>query len=534
MNLRHISTKVQPSITPVSKAKPSVLSFLEQRFNALFALDLRSLALMRMGVALAIIIDLVIRATSLEAHYSDTGVLPLEALFQYAWNPNYLSVYTMVGSWQMQAVLFLFNGICALCLMAGYRTRLFTFLCWVFILSLHNRNPLIQQGGDDLLRLLLFWGMFLPWGYYYSVDTDHLSKEDLPSNKYISLAGFAFICQIFYVYFFSALLKTSSEWNQEYTALYYALSLDQLVTPFGNLLLRLGDGLKVMTFFAYYTELLLPFLLLIPFFTNYFRLIFIVVIIVFHIGISMTLYVGLFPLINIISVIGLIPTMVQNRLNSRHGYIYETAMDFIKRQKSKFITWQQLQNYGLVEGQTRYKLQKYIPTESWVTSVFITFCIGYTLLWNIGNLKLPVPILDNTRWIGHLLRIDQYWGMFAPAVFKDDGWFVLLGKTVNGQKIDIKNPDKPISYDKPAVVAEFFKDDRWRKYHENILFVNNNHYRLYYCAYLTNQWNRRQKDPGNRIPNLQIIYMKEVTQPDYRPSTPVKELLFECNTILPD
>jgi hypothetical protein len=533
MEVNHVSTKTSPTIITASKNNQGALFFLEQRFNSLFALDLRSLALMRTGVGLVIILDLIVRATSLEAHYSDTGILPLEVLFRYAWNPNYVSVYTMASSWQIQALVFLLNGLCALCLMVGYRTRLFTFLCWACMLSLHNRNPLIQQGGDDLLRLLLFWGMFLPWGYYYSLDAANLSKSELSSNKYVSLAGFAYVCQIFYVYFFSALLKSSPEWNQEYTALYYALNLDQLVTPFGKQLLGLGDGLKLMTFMAYYTELIVPFFLLVPFFTGYFRLAFVIVMVLFHVGISMTLYVGLFPLINIVSVLGLLPTMVQNRLNSRHDYLYDRAISFYKRQRAKFITWQQLRTYGLKAGEEKEILKNYVPSEKWLTSLFITFCIGYTLLWNIGNLKLPVPLLDNTRWVGHLLRIDQFWGMFAPAVFKDDGWFVLLGKTVNGKQLDITHPDEPVTFEKPAVVADFFKDDRWRKYHENMLFVNNNHYRLYYCAYLTNQWNARQKDPGNRIPNLQIIYMKEVTKPDYQPSPPIKELLFDCNTVLP-
>src|SRR3712207_188044 len=139
MEVNHVSTETNPSITTVPKNKQGVLFFLEQRFNALFALDLRSLALMRIGVGLVIIMDLVIRATSLEAHYSDTGVLPLEVLFRYAWNPNYLSVYTMANSWQIQAIVFLLNGLCAFCIMVGYRTRLFTFLCWVLILSVHNR-----------------------------------------------------------------------------------------------------------------------------------------------------------------------------------------------------------------------------------------------------------------------------------------------------------------------------------------------------------------------------------------------------------
>jgi hypothetical protein len=184
-------------------------------------------------------------------------------------------------------------------------------------------------------------------------------------------------------------------------------------------------------------------------------------------------------------------------------------------------------------GEDKNALKNYVPKEKFVTTLVITFFIGYTLLWNIGNLRLRVPLLEKVRWVGHFFRVDQYWGMFAPSVFKDDGWFVMLGKTVNGQEVDIKNPGKPVTYDKPLVVADFFPDDRWRKYHENMLFVNNHHYRLYYCAYLTNEWNRRQKDPENRIPNLQIIYMKEVTQPDYQVVAPVKEVLFDCNTVLP-
>ena len=55
---------------------------------------------------------------------------------------------------------------------------------------------------------------------------------NLPSdNQYVSLAGFAYVCQVFYVYFFSALLKSSPEWNGDFTALYYALSLEHIVTP---------------------------------------------------------------------------------------------------------------------------------------------------------------------------------------------------------------------------------------------------------------------------------------------------------------
>ncbi len=526
-------TKVQQTL-PRTFNLNGVKNSLFGQVKSVLALDLRSLALMRIGVAFVIMMDLVIRSTSLEAHYSDTGVLPLEALFRYAWNANYFSLYTAVSSWYMMALIFIINFACAFCLLLGYRTRLFTFVCWIFMISLHNRNPLIEQGGDDLLRLLLFWGMFLPWGYYYSLDSQRIQKNLLPSNQYISLAGFAYICQLFYLYFFSALLKSSPEWNGNYTALYYALSFEHIVTPFGKLVYEAGDLLKVMTFVAYYTELVLPFLLLIPFFSAYFRIAFIVIICLFHIGISSMMYVGLFPLINLVSVIGLIPGLIQDRLNDRHDYIFDRAFGFLRKQSDRFryITWRGLYRYSQSAGEEAAKLKAYIPKEKWLTSLVIAFFIVYTLCWNISNLRVPVPVLDKVRWIAHLVRVDQFWGMFAPAVFKDDGWFVLVGKTVKGKEVDIKNPDKPVSYAKPAVVAEFFPDDRWRKYHENILFVNNNHYRLYYCAYLTNQWNKKQTSKDNLIPNLKIIYMKQVSLPDYQEATPKKEILFDCNTEL--
>ena len=30
--------------------------------------------------------------------------------------------------------------------------------------GIDNRNPLVIDGGDDFLRMLLFWGLFLPLG----------------------------------------------------------------------------------------------------------------------------------------------------------------------------------------------------------------------------------------------------------------------------------------------------------------------------------------------------------------------------------
>jgi hypothetical protein len=133
-----------------------------------FVLDLRALALLRIATAAVLLTDLLIRSTDLEAHYSNMGVLPMGAVLDHAWTAYQFSLHAASGLWQAQALLFALAAALAVALGLGYHPRLATFGSWVLLLSVQNRNPLIGQGGDDLLRMLLFWGMFLPWGRVWS------------------------------------------------------------------------------------------------------------------------------------------------------------------------------------------------------------------------------------------------------------------------------------------------------------------------------------------------------------------------------
>jgi len=132
----------------------------------------------------------------------------------------------------------------------------------------------------------------------------------------------------------------------------------------------------------------------------------------------------------------------------------------------------------------------------------------------------------SATWFGNLLRVDQRWGMFAPAVFKDDGWYVLEGHTASGQLIDLNQEGKAADYAKPASVMSMFKNDRWRKYSENYLFVHHAFLRPYYCNYLVRRWN--EAHPQNPVKELQVVYMKEYTLPDYQPVVPKREVLCTC------
>ncbi len=475
-----------------------------QYFKSVFTLDLRALALLRIGIAAVVLLDLCIRATDLKAHYTDEGLLPLSALFQYAWDSWNISIHNVSGLWFVQVMLFVAAAFFALAMMLGWKTKLSTALSWLLLMSLQNRNNLILQGGDDLLRMILFWGIFLPWGKCYSLDK--LRSNELSTEySYFGIASIGYVVQIVSVYVFSALLKEPSpEWTSDGTAIYYALSLDQMVFPIGKLIYPYVGVLKFLTFTVYYIELLVPLLFFVPFYSFFFRSIAILMLIFLHMGIALTLFVGLFFIIGIVSLIGLFPSQWLNKAEKK-------------------LAWVRKKYYPVANDVAEIATIEKEPIRIFRQLILLPVII-YILLWNwqttsFSNFKIEGDI----RGVGQLIGVNQNWGMFAPSVFKDDGWYVYEARTNNGQLIDIGNGGNPVNYTKPENAVSFYKNDRWRKYSENYLFVCNNCIRPYYCDYIFSEWNNNH--PDQTINELKIIYMKEITLPDYQYVEPTREVL---------
>src|SRR5690348_8190020 len=221
----------------------------------IFGIDLRTLALFRICLALIILLDLAMRARDLTAHYSDYGVLPRAALLGDI-GYRFPSLHLISGSPKFEALLFIFSGLLALALLVGYRTRIATILCWLLALSLQARNPALMQGGDMLLYLLLFWGIFLPLDARFSVDAALNEEAQKAPDAFFSIATMGLLVQAMCVYTFGALLKTSPAWIPDGTAVYYALHLDYIITPFGVWLGQFGTLLQFLTYFVWSLELL--------------------------------------------------------------------------------------------------------------------------------------------------------------------------------------------------------------------------------------------------------------------------------------
>jgi predicted DCC family thiol-disulfide oxidoreductase YuxK len=300
-------------------------SRLLRKVKEICTLDLRSLALFRIGLALVIIYDLIIRFGDIEAFYSDRGVLNRTTLIDRFLEPWYWSIHLLSGQSFVQQILFIIALLFAILLLIGYRTRWVTIASWAMIISLHNRNLALIFAGDDTLRAILFWSMFLPLGACYSVDSAlNTASKPLPKTI-VSGATLGFIVQLCYIYMFSAWFKHQSPlWSIEGSAVYYALNFDRYATGFGQFLLRLKPLLPTMTFSALWFEWLGALLLFIPFKNSFFRCVAIVAFISLHFGFGLSFTIGIFPALCIAAWLAFIPSNIWDWL-AKKTYSQEKA-----------------------------------------------------------------------------------------------------------------------------------------------------------------------------------------------------------------
>ena len=213
---------------------------LASRVEAVLGLDCRSLAAGRMAVGALLLVDLVIRSGSLAAHYTDAGVFPrvMTAFFD---RPAVLSLHMLSGDAWWIGALFVLAAVAAVMLCIGYRTRVATALSWFLLLSLQLRNPAVLNLGDHLLLMLLFWGMWIPWGSTWSVDSRRRPRLK-PGTQVLSVASLGLMLQIAAVYWFSYFFKTDPVWKDG-EAIYYVLQLERFATGIGAWILTWPQGM---------------------------------------------------------------------------------------------------------------------------------------------------------------------------------------------------------------------------------------------------------------------------------------------------
>lgn len=267
----------------------------------IFAVDARSLGLLRIGLGLVSIYNLVLFYPNIELFFGPLGVFPVWEL-----NPlTTFSIHTLNDSRAFIDLIFLIHLIFSVMLCVGYKTRLATISCWLLTVSLFNRAPQISFGGDEILRALLLWGIFLPLGQRFSIDAIK-NKKPIMGDRVVSLAGAALIIQIIIVYLVNGFGKNDLAWATDFTALYYFFN-DTVAKAPAKLLLEFPEMLMLLTCLTLYLERFASLLLLLPN-VLVFRTAAIILFLIFHLCIDVTLKVGWFSWIMIIYWLALIPS----------------------------------------------------------------------------------------------------------------------------------------------------------------------------------------------------------------------------------
>ncbi len=266
----------------------------------LVAIDLRSLAVFRVALGLAVLVDTIVRAFDLVELYTDAGVWPRELLRAEDGPAVALSAHYWASvDPRLEAALFVLTAVSGLVLAVGWRTRIATFACWYLVSSVQIRQPLTYMGGDSILRLLLFWSMFLPLGARFSLDRSQGRTQSRP-DRVVSVATAALLLQVCFVYWFTGLGKDGPLWKSG-QAVYYILHLDPYATARGVRLGEYVDLLVPLTFASLALERFGPFLAFVPYYTAACRMLTIALFWGFHLGLAITLNIGLFPLFSMVS-----------------------------------------------------------------------------------------------------------------------------------------------------------------------------------------------------------------------------------------
>jgi hypothetical protein len=365
-------TQSPPAATAIGRVR--------EKLRELFSVDLRSLALLRVGLGISIVLDLAHRALDLRLLYTDDGVLPRVLLLEMQGRGAMLSIHYWGSAeqWQ-QALIFTTNAACAVALMVGWRTWIATLACWYFACSLQIRQPLVYMGGDSILRLLLFWSLFLPLNARFSLDAAR-GRVALPANRLLSGGSVALLLQVCLMYWATGISKSGELW-QTGQAVFYALHWN-MATPLGVWLRGAPSSvLEMLTYGTLAVELFGPLLAFVPIFTPAFRLLTIALFWGFHAGLAAAINIGLFPLFSAVAWLAFIPSQAWERIRS-------PAM----------------RDYVPIRG-------AYARATSWLAILAIAYVVIFLAeRWRFVPRVLPQAI----HTVGWGLRLQQSWDMFAP------------------------------------------------------------------------------------------------------------------------
>jgi hypothetical protein len=441
------------------------------RAEQLFGIDHRSLVAFRVGLAGLLLVDLAYRVLDFRAHYTDAGVLPralyLEAFsdVEIAW-----SLHLVLGSDVFTALLFLAAAAAALSLLIGLNTRWAAGISWLLLVSLHNRQPLILSGSDMILRLLLFWSLFLPLAGPPSAS--RRAPESIRGGVELSPASAALLIQVLLIYVFSVIHKLLDPAWIQLAAIEDALRVEGVATSLGRELLAVPELLRVATASTLAIEGALPLLAFVPFSTARIRIGIVFAMWAFHlVGIGGTMNLGLFEYVMAVAWVPFLPPLFWDRVAP--GW------------RSQCATAEPVRS----------------SRASLATGVLAISALTLVLIDNV--VSLDRARYRSTPWMvvripTRALALSQEWRLWSTPL--RNRYYVFDACLEDGRAVDLHTGDA-LDWDRPRRTS---RNNHWWKYQHMLIQPGRRRLWSGYADYLIRDWNRSHA-PGRRVASLKIV-----------------------------
>ena len=471
---------------------------MKTRIERVFGCDVRSLAIFRIALSCLVFYVAVDLLQHAEEFYSELGFLNATLAKQVS--PDSFSLNYLSDTVVFQKTIFIALALVAVLLGIGWFSRVATFVCWILVVSVHVRNPLVLYSADTLLRVLLFWSMFIPLGRTWSVDSwlgrrRRVGSEDgIGSPDEICSVGTAcLILQICIMYWTSGFAKLTETWFDG-TAMEYVLRLDAYSRPFGQWILNYPMLVEGITRVTPVVELLVPLLLFLPFWTERIRLGVVAFFLCFHVGIDLSLDVGKFGVVCAIAWLPFVPSIFWNhfgRLKRPESCLTNEQVRAEKQRSRRFLFW----------------------VKRVVTDGVPLVLIFYVVFWNCTGLNALQGKMWHRKISPEVLRLG--WATMLAQNFQMFGdpprrnmVYVFNGRMLDGTQMDMMR-DQPATVQMPSGKKNM--DPGWKKLHRHFLSFGGES-RLYEALldYYTRKWNQSHSEAEQVIESRLECYYERI------------------------
>ncbi|MFB6209011.1 MAG: HTTM domain-containing protein [Candidatus Nanohaloarchaea archaeon] len=424
-------------------------------------IDSRALAAFRISAGFLIIADLFLRSRNFHLFYTNEGAVPI-SVAQEITREGTFSLFFLSGSPEFTAFLFLLNGLIALSLIIGYKSRFSILMSLIFVFSLDLRNPLVTSYADVIFRLMLFWAVFLPIGRRWSIDSVH--SDNNGSDTVSGIAALMIQLQLIAMFFVNGIGKLYSDKWVSGDAAPLILGKDSMTFLLGDFLTSYPEILTVGGFLWMSMVLTSPLLLVLK---NRLKMFFILVMVFNELFLAFTVRIGAFPWVTMAGLLVFLPVGFWNRIES-----FLSSRKFESGLSKIAGFFPQIEKYE--------KLKQTISQNSVFSIVVVAVLILLSVnlvFYNLGTIlpaeRNEIEIMDDFNEGMAIFGLEQpTWRIFLEKQNKTiDDYLVIVGTTSDNSTIDLSY-GRNFTMERPPDITEGFPTYRYRFFYNKNNMLN--------------------------------------------------------------